>query len=211
MANISISLNLSAYDGFKYLCEKDPSGKKVYYAAVPVTKLFNPSGTNKVYATAVMIPTPNSEFSDFMLKPMLSGRELQSMSPEDFRAIPTIGSGKYLEKSASKDIVKGSAKAAETSTAEMAEIFGHNTDEPDAMSPVQPTTYSTWDPRSVPDQANTLYYIFDRGAVIATIANYKAAYDLCRVQVSPTVELHRYEDNRCTGRWNKAQILNFNV
>lgn len=211
MANISISLNLSAYDGFKYLSEKTADGKKVFYAAVPVASLFNPSGTNKVYATAVMIPTPNSQFSDFMLKPMLSGRELQSMTQEDFRSIPSIGSAKYMERAVSKDVVKGSSKAAEATAEEMAEVFGTQSDEPDPVSDSLPTSYSAWDPRTLPDTQATLYYVFDQGVVVGTSAAYKDARNMCMARPTTTVEVHRYDNNQCTGRWSKQQVTNFQV
>lgn len=211
MANISISINLSAYDGFKYLSEKDANGKKVFYAAVPVTKLFNPSGTNKVYATAVMIPTPNSEFSDFMLKPMLSSRELQSMSAEDFRAIPTIGSGKYLEKSASKDIVKESTKAQEATDADLAEVFGNKTDEPAPEEQAAGTTFSDWNPTTMFETAATLYYVVDMGVIIGRAATYKEARNMAVCRPSTTVQVHRYDSDACTGRWSKEQVMNFAV
>lgn len=211
MANISISLNLSAYDGFKYLSEKTAEGKKIFYAAVPVTSLFNPSGTNMVYATAVMIPTPNSEFSDFMLKPMLSGRELQSMTREDFLAIPSIGSAKYMAKSTSKEIVKGSSKATEATAEEMAEVFGAQSDEPDLDPKQQEPTYSSWDPRTLVDTPETLYYVFDKGVVVGTSAAYKDARNMCMARPTTTVEVHRYDKNQCTGRWSKQQVTNFQV
>lgn len=211
MANISISINLSAYDGFKYLSEKDANGKKVFYAAVPVTQLFNPSGTKNVYATAVMIPTPNSQYSDFMLKPMLSGRELQSMSAEDFRAIPTIGSGKYMEKSASKDIVKESTKAQEATDAELAEVFGNKTDEPQVMGQAAEPTFSTWDPRTLPETPATLYYVVDLGVNVGRTVNYKEARNIAICRPSTTVQVHRYDNDACTGRWSKEQVMVFSV
>lgn len=211
MANISISINLSAYDGFKYLVEKDANGKKVFYAAVPVTKLFNPSGTKNVYATAVMIPTPNSVYSDFMLKPMMSSRELQSMSTEDFKAIPSIGSGKYMEKSASKDIVKDSDKAQGATDAELAEVFGNKTDEPGAAEQATGTTFSDWNPTTMFDTGATLYYVVDMGVIVGRSATYKEARNMAICRPSTTVQVHRYDDNACTGRWSKEQVMNFTV
>lgn len=217
MANISVSLNLQAYQGFKYLSEKDAAGKKTYYAAIPVTQLFNPSGTTKVYATAVMIPTPGSEYSDFMLKPMLSAKELQSMDPDQFKALPVLGTGKYLQKQVSKDLMQEASKSASVDEEDMSAIFGMPAPQgqpqmpqgaqmapPQAAAPAPPAPVI--DPRTLPDTFTSLYYITDNGTIIAQAKTWTDAYSLFAAQVSPTALLHKYQDNVCVGSWTKVQL-----
>lgn len=203
MANISVSLNLQAYEGFKYLVEKDKAGNKVYYAAIPVKKLFNPAGTTKVYATAVMIPTPNSEFSDFMLKPMLSAKELQSMDPEQFKSLPVLGTGKYLEKQVSKDLMKEAAKSATVDEEDMSEVFGMPA--PQDSAPVVPAMPSAPAPMpwTMPDTPISLYYICDNNQIIAQAKIWADACQMFKSQQSPTTILYKYEGNAVVGTWTK--------
>lgn len=211
MANISISLHLNAYKGFKFMYEKDEAGNKVYYAAVPVKELFNPSGTTNIYATSVMIPTPNSQYSDFMLKPMLSAKELQSMTKEQFQALPVLGTGKYLEKQVSRDLMKEAAKSATVDENDLDEVFGMPA--PKAADPAAqqlPPTYPT-SPISTPDTANTLYYITDNNQVLVTAKIWADAFQLFKAQASPTCMLCKYEGNVVLGSWTKAQLQHFGL
>lgn len=206
MANISVSLNLQAYKGFKYMVEKDNVGNKVYYAAIPVKELFNPSGTKKVYATAVMIPTPNSEYSDFMLKPMISAKELQSMSQDDFKALPVLGTGKYMEKQISKDLMKEATKSATVDENDLDEVFGMVPPPQAAPAAQVPAQQQVFDPRSIADTPLTMYYITDQGGIIAQANNTTQALTLYKAQLSPTALLTRYEGNVAQGTWSKVQM-----
>lgn len=203
MANISVSLNLQAYKGFKYMVEKDQAGNKTYYAAIPVKQLFNPSGTTKVYATAVMIPTPNSEYSDFMLKPMCSAKELQSMSQDDFKALPVLGTGKYMEKQISKDLMKEAHKSATVDEKDMSDVFGMQSDQPSPQyndaAPMCPATM----PWTMPDTPISLYYICDNNKTIAQAKIWADACQMFKAQQSPTTILYKYEGNAVVGTWTK--------
>lgn len=203
MANISISLHLNAYKGFKFLVEKDQAGNKIYYAAVPVKELFNPSGTTNIYATSVMIPTPNSQYSDFMLKPMLSAKELQTMTKEQFQALPVLGTGKYMEKQVGKDLMKEAAKSATVDEEEMSEVFGMPA--PQAADPVVPAMPSapTPMPWTMPDTSMSLYYICDNNQIIAQAKIWADACQMFKAQQSPTTILYKYEGNAVVGTWTK--------
>lgn len=206
MANISISLHLNAYKGFKFLVEKDQAGNKVYYAAVPVKELFNPSGTTNIYATSVMIPTPNSRFSDFMLKPMLSAQELQSMTKEKFQELPVLGTGKYMEKQVSKDLMKEAAKSATVDEEDMSNIFGMPAQQAAPIIPPAPQVQQVPNPMQFPDTPNSLYYISDNNQILAQAKTWQDAYTLFKAQVSPTVLLTKYEGNAVVAYWTKAQL-----
>lgn len=208
MANISISLNLKAYKGFKYMVEKDPAGNKVYYAAIPVKELFNPSGTTNVYATAVMIPTPNSEFSDFMLKPMLSAKELQSMDADQFKALPVYGTGKYLEKKVSKDLMREAIKSATVDEEDMTEVF-NMVPPPQQVNAAPVPTFQPqpFQPANT-DTPNTIYYICDNGATIAQARTWNDAAQMFNAQLSPTTLLYKYEGNAQVAMYTKQDFAN---
>lgn len=211
MANISVSLNLQAYKGFKYMVEKDQAGNKTYYAAIPVKQLFNPSGTTKVYATAVMIPTPNSEYSDFMLKPMCSAKELQSMSQDDFKALPVLGTGKYMEKQISKDLMKEAHKSATVDENDLDEVFGMVP--PPQAAPSAPTP--TFQPQPFQptntDTPNTIYYICDNGATIAHARTWNDAVQMFNAQISTTALLYKYEGNAQVAMYTKQDFANLGL
>lgn len=211
MANISVSLNLKAYKGFKYMVEKDQAGNKTYYAAIPVKQLFNPSGTTNVYATAVMIPTPNSEFSDFMLKPMLSAKELQSMSQDDFKALPVLGTGKYMEKQISKDLMKEAHKSATVDEENMTGVFGM-VPPPQAAPAAQVPTFQPqpFQPTNT-DTPNTIYYICDNGVNIAQARIWNDAAQMFKAQMSPTTLLYKYEGNAQVAMYTKQDFANLRL
>lgn len=209
MANISISLNLQMYKGFKFLAEKDSQGKKTYYAAVPVTELFNPAGTKKIYATAVMIPTPGSEYSDFMLKPMLPAKELQSMTQEQWRALPVLGTAKYMQQAVSRDLMKEAANSFVVDESDEDAIFFANQQEQTAApEPVVPSMPS-FNPATTPDTPVTTYYITEGNTILATCKTWPEASMMCAAQLSNTVLLTRYEGNAVLGMLNKDAVKSF--
>lgn len=211
MANISISLHLNAYKGFKFLVEKDQAGNKVYYAAVPVKELFNPSGTTNIYATSVMIPTPNSQYSDFMLKPMLSAKELQTMTKEQFQALPVLGTGKYMEKQVGKDLMKEAAKSATVDEEEMSEVFGMVP--PPQAAPSAPTpTFQQQPFQSAPlDTPNTIYYICDNGVTLAQARTWNDAAQMFKAQMSPTSVLYKFEGDAQMAMYTKTDFANLRL
>ncbi|MBQ0153836.1 MAG: hypothetical protein KBS70_03520 [Bacteroidales bacterium] len=211
MANISVSLNLQAYKGFKYMVEKDQAGNKTYYAAIPVKQLFNPSGTTKVYATAVMIPTPNSEYSDFMLKPMCSAKELQSMSQDDFKALPVLGTGKYMEKQISKDLMKEAHKSATVDENDLDEVFGMVP--PPQAAPSAPTpTFQQQPFQPTPlDTPNTIYYICDNGVTLAQARTWNDAAQMFKAQMSPTTLLYKFEGDAQIAMYTKTDFANLRL
>lgn len=211
MANISVSLKLKAYKGFKYLVEKDQAGNKVYYAAIPVKELFNPSGTKDVYATAVMIPTPGSQFSDFMLKPMLSAKELQSMAPEDFRALPVLGTGKYMESQVSRDVMKDAAKSAVVDENDLDEVFGMQNTPAQQQGAAPMFNAPTPPPMPTADTPDTLYYICDNNQILAQAKVWQDAAQLFRAQVSPSALLYRYEGSACVATYTKTSFANLKL
>lgn len=207
MANISISLNLKAYKGFKYLVDKDENGKKVYYAAIPVTELFNPSGTKDIYATAVMVPTPNSQYSDFMIKPMLSAKELQTKTPEELRALPKLGTGKYMQRAVSKDLMQDAEKAKEVDESIALPAGVDPFAQQEQLPPVPFAQPQVVDPRSMPDTANTIYYLMEGNQFIYKTATLVDAMNAAQSYISPTIEVTRYEGSKVMAKWNKIDFL----
>lgn len=211
MANISISLHLNAYKGFKFLVEKDQAGNKVYYAAVPVKELFNPSGTTNIYATSVMIPTPNSQYSDFMLKPMLSAKELQSMTKEQFQALPVLGTGKYLEKQVSRDLMKEAAKSATVDENDLDEVFGMPAPSQQANAAPAPSFQpQSFQPTPL-DTPNTIYYICDNGVTLAQARTWNDAAQIFKSMPSPTTILYKFEGNEQMAMYTKTDFANLKL
>lgn len=222
MANISISLHLNAYKGFKYMYEKDQAGNKVYYAAIPVKELFNPSGTTNIYATSVMIPTPNSQYSDFMLKPMLSAKELQSMSQEQFRTLPVLGTGKYLQSQVGKDVMKEAIKSATVDEEDMSFISGMPESSGQAQAPqnfapqaAPSAPIPSFQPQPIqpsdPDTPNTIYYICDNGVNIARARTWADAALMFKEQLSPTTLLYKYVGNAQVAMYTKQDFANLGL
>lgn len=211
MANISVSLNLQAYEGFKFLSQKDAQGNKEYYAAIPVKTLFNPAGTKKIYATAIMIPTPNSKYSDFMLKPMCSSKELQSMTQDDFRALPVLGTCKYMEQAVSRDIVKDAAKSAVVDEEDLDDVFGMQGGAQSDPNAQPQNSNPLVNPTQLPDTPTSLYYVTDNNQVIVTARTLADVLPLYKAQASPSVMLTKYEGNAVVGVWSKANILQFGL
>lgn len=211
MANISISLHLNAYKGFKFLVEKDQAGNKVYYAAIPVKELFNPSGTTNIYATSVMIPTPNSQYSDFMLKPMLSAKELQTMTKEQFQALPVLGTGKYLEKQVSRDLMKEAAKSATVDENDLDEVFGMPAPPQQANAAPAPTFQPQPFQPTPLDTPNTIYYICDNGVNLAQARTWNDAAQIFKSMPSPTTVLYKFEGNEQMAMYTKTDFANLKL
>lgn len=222
MANISIALHLNAYKGFKYMYEKDQAGNKVYYAAIPVKELFNPSGTTNIYATSVMIPTPNSQYSDFMLKPMLSAKELQSMTQEQFRTLPVLGTGKYLQQQVGKDVMKEAIKSATVDEEDMSFLSGMPESQGQAQAPqnfAQQAAHAAQIPSFQPqpfqptntDTPNTIYYICDNNVNLAQARTWNDAAQMFRAQMSPTTLLYKYEGNAQVAMYTKQDFANLGL
>lgn len=106
MDNIRISINASKLAGARVIKTSNPqTGLKELYLAIPVSSLYVPAGDNPcAFIMANAIPSPNSLYGDFLIKPYISGEDFTHMSDEERRAIPIIGKGTFVKPKASKEM-----------------------------------------------------------------------------------------------------------
>lgn len=104
MDNIRISLNLMKLSGSRLISAKNAANKEVTYLAIPVEHFFVPTNEPKPYLLCSMIPCPNAQYGDFMVKPFVSGADWEHMSQEDRSNMPIIGKGTFMRPAVSKAI-----------------------------------------------------------------------------------------------------------
>lgn len=98
MKTIRISVNLYKLDGAIVTVLPREDGSKQYYLSIPAEQLYIPQNAQgQAHLVVQLIETPNNQFSDFAVKPYVSPQMFKGMTPEQRRAIPFIGSGKYIE------------------------------------------------------------------------------------------------------------------
>lgn len=98
MKTIRISVNLFKLDGAIVTVLPREDGSKQYYLSIPAEQLYIPQNAQgQAHLVVQLIETPNNQFSDFAVKPYVSPQMFKGMTPEQRRAIPFIGSGKYIE------------------------------------------------------------------------------------------------------------------
>lgn len=100
MKTIRISVNLFKLDGAIVTVLPREDGSKQYYLSIPAEQLYIPQNAQgQAHLVVQLIETPNNQFSDFAVKPYVSPQMFKGMTKEQRRAIPFIGSGKYIEDS----------------------------------------------------------------------------------------------------------------
>lgn len=105
MNRIKLTLNTLAIEGARVLTLRDENGRNVYYVGIPATSLFIPrDAQNCAYLNATMYETPNSQFSDFAIKPYVNKAQFDAMSQEQRNAVPFIGKGVFVKEQPSTSV-----------------------------------------------------------------------------------------------------------
>lgn len=89
------------------------SDKKMYIC-IPMEELFCVHDSKDAYLTAMMIETPNSQFSDFLIKPYVEQTAYESMSQDERKLLPIIGRGKFIQERTSKTLVQNCLNESES-------------------------------------------------------------------------------------------------
>ena len=97
MNNIRVSVNLGKIRGSRVLNIKDEQGKSKPYVCIPVDECFVPKESPSPYLMFNLIHCPNSIYNDWMVKPYMSAADYKNLSREEQMAIPSIGSGSFVQ------------------------------------------------------------------------------------------------------------------
>lgn len=111
MDNVRLSLNVMKLSGSRIISAKNAANKVTCYVAIPVEHFYVPSSDPKPYLLCSMIPCPNAQYGDFMVKPFISGSEWEQMSPEDRQSMPIIGKGTFMRPTVNKAIRQEAVQA----------------------------------------------------------------------------------------------------
>lgn len=104
MDNIRISLNLMKLSGSRIISAKNAANKDVTYVAIPINHFYVPTNEPKPYLLCSLIPCPNAQYGDFMVKPFIAGSDWEQMTPADRQAMPIIGKGTFMRPAVNKAI-----------------------------------------------------------------------------------------------------------
>lgn len=110
MDNIRLSLNPLKLTGSRIITTPNSSNKQQTYVAIPIEHFYVPSNEPKPYMMLSMIPCPNAQYGDFMVKPFVSGTDWEQMSPEDRQNMPIIGKGSFMRPTVNKAIRQEAVK-----------------------------------------------------------------------------------------------------
>lgn len=110
MDNIRLSLNPLKLTGSRIITAMTADNKQKTYVAIPIEHFYVPSNEPKPYMMLSMIPCPNAQYGDFMVKPFVSGTDWEQMSPEDRQNMPIIGKGSFMRPTVNKAIRKDAEK-----------------------------------------------------------------------------------------------------
>lgn len=111
MDNIRLSFNFLKLTGTRLISAKDAANKLHTYVAVPIEHFFVPTNEPKPYLMCTMIPCPNAQYGDFMIKPFVSGQDWEQMSQEQRNATPIIGKGTFMRPAINKQIKQQTEQA----------------------------------------------------------------------------------------------------
>ena len=112
MQHIRISINLLKVEGAIVTTTQDVNGKPVYYVSIPASQLFIPNNAHgQAHLTATLVETPANQYSDFAIRPYVSPSQFNAMSDEQRRALPFIGSGKYMQPAVSTAVTSSAVAA----------------------------------------------------------------------------------------------------
>lgn len=104
MDNIRLSLNPLKLTGSRIITAPSASNKQQTYVAIPIEHFYVPADAPKPYLLLSMIPCPNAQYGDFMIKPFISGNDWDQMSVEDRRNVAIVGKGSFMRPAINKAI-----------------------------------------------------------------------------------------------------------
>lgn len=104
MDNIRLSINFMKLSGSRLISAKNAANKQATYLAIPIEHFFVPTNDPKPYLMCSMIPCPNAQYGDFMIKPFVSGTDWDHLSQEQRNAMPIIGKGTFMRPAVNKAI-----------------------------------------------------------------------------------------------------------
>lgn len=104
MDAIRLSINVQKIPGTRLVKMPNPqTGTTQIYAAIPIDQLYVPNTQDAApYLMLNAIPSPNSLYGDFMIKPYINGEDFQHMSDDEKRATPIYGKGSFMKAKVSK-------------------------------------------------------------------------------------------------------------
>lgn len=105
MKPIRLSICLSKIKGARIVQFNNEENKKERYVCVPLARCFVPKDSPSAHLLAMMIETPNSIYSDFVVKEYIQQNDYESMSKEQRNAIPALGRGKFIVERPNKTII----------------------------------------------------------------------------------------------------------
>lgn len=110
MDNIRLSLNPLKLTGSRIITAPSASNKPKTYVAIPIEHFYVPADAPKPYLLLSMIPCPNAQYGDFMVKPFISGNDWEQMSQEDRQNVAIIGKGTFMHPAVNKAIRQDAEK-----------------------------------------------------------------------------------------------------
>lgn len=105
MKPIRLSICLSKIKGARLVQFPNEENKKERYVCIPLSRCFVPKDAPSAHLLAMMIETPNSIYSDFVVKEYINQNEYESLSKEQRNAIPALGRGKFIVERPNKTII----------------------------------------------------------------------------------------------------------
>lgn len=109
MRPIRFSVNLSKVHGSQLIRMQNSEGKQEIFIAIPTSRLFVPQDSNDCHIIVMAIDTPNSQFSDFVVKPYLTQTDYESLSQDQRNQLPILGRGKFIKERQNKSLYNTAA------------------------------------------------------------------------------------------------------
>ncbi len=105
MKPIRLSVNLSKIKGSRLVQMTNADNKKEAYVCVPLSQCFVYKESSDAHLMAMMIETPNSIYSDFVVKEYVPQSQYESMEKDLRMAIPVIGRGRFIVERPNKTVI----------------------------------------------------------------------------------------------------------
>ena len=113
MKPIRLSVCLSKIKGSRLVQFPNEENKKETYVCVPLSRCFVPKDAPSAHLLAMMIETPNSIYSDFVVKEYIPQNEYENLSKEQRNAIPALGRGKLIAERPNKVLISNTESVEE--------------------------------------------------------------------------------------------------
>lgn len=209
MDNIRLSFNVMKMAGTRLLNCKDNSGKDKIYVSIPIEHFFVPGSDPKPYLLCSMIPCPNAQYGDFMIKPFISGADWEQMSEEDRRNVPVIGKGTFMRPAVNKAVKNNSEKAEveEVNLANLTPTDKQGTDSGSAAT-LNSANFPAGGGTTNPSLPLTRFDIFDDNGSISWTDSWSNAAEFASQASATRRKIQFVNDGKVTSqwRWDEARI-----